>query len=102
MQSSADHGGCLDLRISDCLLHEHLVADTILHLLLASALGDHQIILGDLLPHLAPLYFAASILYDLLLEQRVALSCMQAVSLVLLGSLLLLESHQEVTFFLVG
>ena len=102
MLSSADHGGRLDLRINYCLLHHHLVADTVFHLLLAFTLGDHQIILGDLLPHLALLNLAASILHDLLLEQRVALSGMQAVSLVLLGSLLLLKGHQEVTFLLVA
>ena len=102
MLSSADHGGRLDLRINYCLLHHHLVADTIFHLLLALALCDHQIILGDLFPHLAFLNLAASILHDLLLEQRVALSGMQAVSLVLLGSLLLLKGHQVVTFLLVA
>ena len=84
------------------MLHHHLVADTVFHLLLALALGDHQIILSDLLPHLASLNLSASILHDLLLEQRVALGGMQAVSLGLLGSLLLLEGHQEVTFLLVG
>ena len=102
MLISADHGGCLDLRINYCLLHYHLVADTILHLLLAFALGDHQVILGDLLPHFASLNLAASILHDLFLEQRVALGGMQAVSLSLLGSLLLLKGHQKVTFLLVG
>ena len=83
-------------------MHHHLVADSIFHLLLAPALGDHHVILGDLLPHLASLYLAASILHDLLLEQRVALSGMQAVSLVLLGGLLLLQGHEEVAFLLVG
>ena len=102
MLSSADHCGRLDLRINYCLLHYHLVADTVLHLLLALALGNHQIILGDLLPHLASLNLATSILHDLLLEQRVALGGMQAVSLSLLGSLLLLKGHQEVAFLLVG
>ena len=102
MLSSADHGGCLDLRFSDGLLHDHLVADAVLHLLLAPALGDHQVILGDLLSHLTALNLAAPILQDLLLEQRVALSGMQAVSLGLLRGLLLLERHQEVAFVLVG
>ena len=100
--SSADHGGCLDLRFSDGLLHYHLVADAVLHLLLASALRNHQVILGDLLSHLTALNLAAPILQDLLLEQRVALSGMQAVSLGLLRGLLLLERHQEVAFVLVG
>ena len=84
------------------MLHDHLVADAVLHLLLAPALGDHQVILGDLLPHLPALNLAAPILQDLLLEQRVALSGMQAVSLGLLRGLLLLEGHQEVAFVLVA
>ena len=99
---SADHGGCLDLRFSDGLLHDHFVADAVLHLLLAPALGDHQVILCDLLPHLPALNLAAPILQDLLLEQRVALSGMQAVSLGLLRGLLLLQGHEEVAFVLVA
>ena len=100
--NSADHCGYLDLRFSDGLLHEHLVADAVLHLLLPPILGDHQVILCDLLPHLTALNLAAPLLHDLLLEQIVALSGVQAVSLRLLHGLLLVEGHQEVSLILVG
>ncbi len=98
---SSDHCRRLHTALRDGLLHLHLFPHLVFHLLFPLIFSDHHVIFCDFLHHLAFLYLAHPRLHDLLLEDALTYLSVHLVTTLVLTLLLVLQSHQQVAFFLV-